>query len=474
MIRLLEENYRKMEQIIRVLSISDQWMTKKELAKEIGSSESTFIRYIEEIKIRWGTKVTIQTSKKLGYRIEHFNASTYLNILMDMAQSSTNSQLLHEIIMKPGQTIEYYCETLSISRSSFTRKLKRCNEILETYLLKIIVDQGFQLTSQESENQLRIFVTFFFLNFYGRHELPFSLDKKMVKKLMERNHCQISLYGQGSTYEQSFFIMYFMVHLLREMQGFYLNHVPAKAMRTVYEINKRDYLKLKKGLSGLSYASYAKVIDYFAHSIFQQFPIAEQKNIRDKIQRNLNICVFSKIDEKSDNMAFIVRLLSNIYFFSRLFPFDTTHLTYRASFFAEQIKVRHIQLYARFRAELQFFSTLLETDFLNYLPSYIFWMLVINPEINRSLITKRILIVSDLGIQHSRYVESYVSDVLAVHRVHSITDAITDEQLASFDLAEYDLVVSNQPIANTPVPSLLIDDSISFTDEEDLINLFGL
>lgn len=43
MIRLLEENYRKMEQIIRVLSISDQWMTKKELAKEIGSSESTFI-----------------------------------------------------------------------------------------------------------------------------------------------------------------------------------------------------------------------------------------------------------------------------------------------------------------------------------------------------------------------------------------------------------------------------------------------
>ena len=174
MIRLLEENYRKMEQIIRVLSISDQWMTKKELAKEIGSSESTFIRYIEEIKIRWGTKVTI----------EHFNAAIYLDVLMDMAQSSTNSQLLHEIIMNPGQTIEYYCETLSISRSSFTRKLKRCNEILESYLLKIIVDQGFQLTSQKSEIQLRIFVTFFFLNFYGRHELPYTIDKAVVKDIM--------------------------------------------------------------------------------------------------------------------------------------------------------------------------------------------------------------------------------------------------------------------------------------------------
>ncbi|HFJ5918091.1 TPA: M protein trans-acting positive regulator, partial [Enterococcus faecium] len=29
MIRLLELNYRKMEKIIRILSISDKWMTKK-------------------------------------------------------------------------------------------------------------------------------------------------------------------------------------------------------------------------------------------------------------------------------------------------------------------------------------------------------------------------------------------------------------------------------------------------------------
>ena len=174
-------------------------------------------------------------------------------------------------------------------------------------------------------------------------------------------------------------------------------------------------------------------------------------------------------------MDFIVHLLTNIYFFSRMFPFDTTHLTYRASFFAEQIKVRHITLYARFREELQFFSTLLETNFLNYLPSYIFWMLIINPETNQSLDTKRILIVSDLGIHHSRYVGSYVSDVLSVYHVHSITEAITEEQLTSFDLTDYDLVISNQPISNnTKVPSLLIDDSLSFKDEEDLINLFGL
>ncbi|HFJ6588881.1 TPA: hypothetical protein ACGVI9_000309 [Enterococcus faecium] len=35
MIRLLERNYRKMEKIIRILSISDKWMTKKELPNEL-------------------------------------------------------------------------------------------------------------------------------------------------------------------------------------------------------------------------------------------------------------------------------------------------------------------------------------------------------------------------------------------------------------------------------------------------------
>ncbi|HFP8786800.1 TPA: HTH domain-containing protein [Enterococcus faecium] len=124
MIRLLEGNYRKMEKIIRILSISDKWMTKKELAKRIGSSESTFVRYIEEIKIRWGTDVTIQSSQKLGYRLEHLNVPAYLNVLMEMSQSSTNSRLLNEIIVNPGKTIEYYCEKISISRSSFTRKVE--------------------------------------------------------------------------------------------------------------------------------------------------------------------------------------------------------------------------------------------------------------------------------------------------------------------------------------------------------------
>ncbi len=510
-----------MEKIIRILSISDKWMTKKELAKRIGSSESTFVRYIEEIKIRWGTDVTIQSSQKLGYRLEHLNVPAYLNVLMEMSQSSTNSRLLNEIIVNPGKTIEYYCEKISISRSSFTRKLKQCNQILESYLLKVIVDQGFQLTSLKSELQLRIFVTFFFLSYYGRRTLPFPIEKKKIKEIMSKNNCQLNLFQEESPYEQSFFIMYFVVHLMRESQGNPFEWKAGDPYVKLINIDKKDFLILKNLLGKLKYSSYIKVVNYFVNTIFSEFSEKEKNEISEQIRKNISYCSFSSADckEKNEefvvrlltqiyffsrifpydtthltiratffaeqcsfssadckekNEEFVVRLLTQIYFFSRIFPYDTTHLTIRATFFAEQMQHRHIRLYAGFRAELQFYSTLLNRNLIYYLSSYIFWMLIGNPEIHHYTSDKKILIVSDLSLRHSRYIEEYVSDVLAVHKIHSETTAITENQLSKYNLLEYDLIVTNQPIPNTHVPYMLIDDSVSFANEEELIRLFEL
>ncbi|HAP6164069.1 TPA: HTH domain-containing protein [Enterococcus faecium] len=439
-----------MEKIIRILSISDKWMTKKELAKRIGSSESTFVRYIEEIKIRWGTDVTIQSSQKLGYRLEHLNVPAYLNVLMEMSQSSTNSRLLNEIIVNPGKTIEYYCEKISISRSSFTRKLKQCNQILESYLLKVIVDQGFQLTSLKSELQLRIFVTFFFLSYYGRRTLPFPIEKKKIKEIMVKNNCQMNLFQEESPYEQSFFIMYFVVHLMRESQGTPFEWKAGDSYVQLINIDKKDFLILKNLLGKLKYSSYIKVVNYFVNTIFSEF------------------------SEKEKNEEYVVQLLTQIYFFSRIFPYDTTHLTIRATYFAQQMQHRQIRLYAGFRAELQFYSTLLNQNLIYYLSSYIFWMLIGNPEIHHYTSDKKILIISDLSLRHSQYIEEYISDILAVHKIHSETTAITEDQLSKYNLLEYDLIVTNQPILNAHVPHILIDDSVSFANEEELIRLFEL
>ncbi|HAQ9507637.1 TPA: M protein trans-acting positive regulator, partial [Enterococcus faecium] len=385
-----------------------------------------------------------------GYRLEHLNVPAYLNVLMEMSQSSTNSRLLNEIIVNPGKTIEYYCEKISISRSSFTRKLKQCNQILESYLLKVIVDQGFQLTSLKSELQLRIFVTFFFLSYYGRRTLPFPIEKKKIKEIMVKNNCQMNLFQEESPYEQSFFIMYFVVHLMRESQGTPFEWKAGDSYVQLINIDKKDFLILKNLLGKLKYSSYIKVVNYFVNTIFSEF------------------------SEKEKNEEYVVQLLTQIYFFSRIFPYDTTHLTIRATYFAQQMQHRQIRLYAGFRAELQFYSTLLNQNLIYYLSSYIFWMLIGNPEIHHYTSDKKILIISDLSLRHSQYIEEYISDILAVHKIHSETTAITEDQLSKYNLLEYDLIVTNQPILNAHVPHILIDDSVSFANEEELIRLFEL
>lgn len=86
MIRFLEKNYWKMEEIICVLFIFDKWMIKKEFVKYIGSFEFIFICYIEEIKQCWGESLIIKILYKLGYCLENFNVFLYLNVLMDMVK----------------------------------------------------------------------------------------------------------------------------------------------------------------------------------------------------------------------------------------------------------------------------------------------------------------------------------------------------------------------------------------------------
>ena len=98
MIRFLEKNYRKMEEIIRVLSISDKWMTKKELARHIGSSESTFIRYIEEIKQRISMLHCIFKHSQIWRELQQRHNS-FMNLF--------NSQAKRSIIMRQSISVDH-------------------------------------------------------------------------------------------------------------------------------------------------------------------------------------------------------------------------------------------------------------------------------------------------------------------------------------------------------------------------------
>ncbi len=93
---------------------------------------------------------------------------------------------------------------------------------------------------------------------------------------MVKNNCQLNLFQEESPYEQSFFIMYFVVHLMRESQGNPFEWKAGDSYVQLINIDKKDFLILKNLLGKLKYSSYIKVVNYFVNTIFSEFSEKEK------------------------------------------------------------------------------------------------------------------------------------------------------------------------------------------------------
>lgn len=109
---------------------------------------------------------------------------------------------------------------------------------------------------------------------------------------------------------------------------------------------------------------------------------------------------------------------------------------------------------------------MLETNLISYLSSYVFWLLTSFPEINQTLVSKKILVISDMGINHIQYISYYVQDILDLHKIRSDILPINGEQLGNYDLESFDLIITNQPISETNVPSVVINDALLFSNKK--------
>ena len=164
---------------------------------------------------------------------------------------------------------------------------------METYSLRVIVDQGYQLTSQTEELPLRILQPFFFLMYYGHYELPYQLDKQEIKQLMRRNQCQLNIISMDNSYEHDFFIMYFIVDLLREHQGFQqrFQKKQIKRVRLKWKIIFYSVVILLG-----SAETYREVLRYFQRGAFQQYYSEDQEVISQRIRENLKFNAFHRLN----------------------------------------------------------------------------------------------------------------------------------------------------------------------------------
>ena len=146
---------------------------------------------------------------------------------------------------------------------------------------------------------------------------------------------------------------------------------------------------IKRHLSGISLESCQTVIDYFQKGAFQQFYSENRSVISEKIRDNLTFNTFLQLEQITDEVGdFVVHLLTCLYSYAQLLPFDTTELTQRATFY-KTYQIYTAPIVCTTQSRTAFFSELLETNLISYLSSYVFWLLTSFPEINQTLVSKR-------------------------------------------------------------------------------------
>lgn len=97
--------------------------------------------------------------------------------------------------------------------------------------------------------------------------------------------------------------------------------------------------------------------------------------ISEKIRDNLTFNTFLQLEQITDEVGdFVVHLLTCLYSYAQLLPFDTTELTQRATFY-KTYQIYTAPIVCTTQSRTAFFSELLETNLISYLSSYVFWLL---------------------------------------------------------------------------------------------------
>ncbi|MBS4462132.1 MULTISPECIES: PTS sugar transporter subunit IIA [unclassified Facklamia] len=132
-------------EILNLLSV-DEYQTSKELAEKIGISEKTFRNRVEELNLfleDYGA--VIRAKRRYGYILDIYNETLFLSIERGKSVEnipSSNEERQKLLLKLLLETNDYYkideiAEKFYISRNTISSNLKRVEEILNVYQLKL-------------------------------------------------------------------------------------------------------------------------------------------------------------------------------------------------------------------------------------------------------------------------------------------------------------------------------------------------
>ncbi len=471
--RLLDASSQRLINVVETLILQDDWITTHNLAESIGVSERTISEDIAVIKKRWGSYLDIEISTKKGIKVHNQNIAMMERAFIDIFNEATALRWLAEIFFFPRKGIDYYEEKLFVSKSTLIRLLPRINDFFVSKGISIQHKNNKYQILAADEQYLRQFFTGFFIELYGftPTDLYLNLRLNVLTDIVLTDIIQhiLKLYTPAQTENSDidssndeitglYFKIFYFISLTRENQGY----IVASDYSSIKELTKENITYIQGSHPNISEEN-LRPIHEFINSQYSGWASNEEKILIQQETKLFFDRVFSavKTAPNKETLRGLYESFCSLYLNAKDCPYKTSELFDRIYYFSLIIKKYNASLYEIIEKNLQIFSHNINFDMMPKIHNVTFWFCMHYPDFFKFTPIKKVLVVSDFGIQHARFLASSISYMFNRKDFAAIeVDTVRYQDISHTPVSKkYDIVITtipNLPIDHTKI--ILIND----------------
>lgn len=427
MITLLDDMNQRRLAILSLLVNTTDWITVGEIARRIGASERTVQTDLTQMKSEWDARLCIEVSLKNGVMLGCRSSTVVHAAYMDAFKQSIAMRFLRELVLFPSQNLDFYLSKLFVSKSTFLRLLPKIEDYLNRAQITIDKTNGKYKLCSENEQFVRKLLAEFYIEVrsesftnrtvqmqlaFANGSIPVNLERvfdiirTIITQIQNDKRAKLMSKDELVLGEMASFLL---CSLLRESQGI---HILCPALSTG-DIHKEDFQYLKSIFPTLKPEHIRPVQQFFAQLIQEPEPEELALRVRQEALAFYNR-LFQQMNVTCTPVALEKLQISLCLLFSyvKACPVTLAGFPKRFSHFSATLALSNPRLFEAISSGLRTFSDQLEIDMFPVLPELLMKICFCFPELSRATLLRNLLVVSDSGISHARFLADFIRSLL--------------------------------------------------------------
>lgn len=453
--RLLSTKIARRILLLNWLYGAEDWITAERLATKLRCSVKTVFKDCDYLESHWEDHLTIDVSKKKGLKMSLSSNHSVHDIYADILKGSDAFTLLEAVFFHPGEDSEALEKRCYMSSSTLYRLYRKINIPLKERSLKL--ERNPFALSGNSEQDIRYFFSYYFVEVYGVHRWPFKLEKEKILNIVQKLNNDFQLYLSDIRVIHLAFSI--AVSLTRIEQGYMSQYESPDT--TVFRtsagaVTSMEYRnELSPFIDDLALSLPEDWYEDFSQTVFWWLPCRktdEGKQVLhavefliSEIQSSLNLSIDAQSHEK------ITKVIQNIYCLHQMYPYKK-HIIYSRFFYSGKSIKQNFILFSAFTSKA-LGQLEKESGFpwkSMYLNEILHCLMLYWQELPAQLFKRRgkvsITVLSDLGKEHAEVMSSIIKMVFTNNVVVTTQHASLLNTPSKKSVEKSDLYVTNHRI----------------------------